>query len=84
MRCSRKRIRHLPTVPRVRCRCWAIALLGSPAAAASTMRARATNAAEIDRERDIEVSCERSSSLNTSSAFGRPIGMSACRHLPLR
>jgi hypothetical protein len=39
------------------------------------MRARVTSAAEIERERAIEVSCERSSSLNTSSAFGRPMGM---------
>lgn len=37
--------------------------------------ARVTSAAEIERERAIEVSCERSSSLSTSSAFGRPMGM---------
>lgn len=39
------------------------------------MRARMTNAAEIERERAIDISCERSSSLSTSSAFGRPIGV---------
>ncbi|MCA8243099.1 hypothetical protein, partial [Burkholderia sp. AU32262] len=30
---------------------------------------------EIERERAIDISCERSSSLSTSSAFGRPIAM---------
>jgi hypothetical protein len=46
--------------------------VGFPAAAASTMRARVTGAAEIERERAIEVGCERSSSLSTSSGFDRP------------
>jgi hypothetical protein len=32
-----------------------LALFGSPAKAASTMRDRATNAAGIDRERDIAI-----------------------------
>ena len=49
--------------------------VGFPAAAASTMRTRLTSASEIERERAIELSCERSSSLNTSSAFGRPMSM---------
>jgi hypothetical protein len=52
-----------------------MALLGSPSAAASMMRARVTNAAEIERERAIDINCERSSSLNMSFAFGRPIAM---------
>jgi hypothetical protein len=52
-----------------------ICAVGLPAAAASTMRARVTSAAEIERERTIEVSCARSSLLNTSSAFGRPMCM---------
>jgi hypothetical protein len=73
MRRSRNRIRYLPTVARVSCRRWAIALLGSPVAAARTIRARVTIAAGIERERAIEVNCDRSSSLNTNSAFGRPI-----------
>ena len=47
--------------------------LGSPAAARTT-RVRVTNAAEIERERAFEVSCERASSLNISCAFGHPHG----------
>lgn len=75
MRNSRNRRRHLPTVARVSCRRCAITLLDSPSAAASTMRARVTNAAEIDRERVIDISCERSSSFSTRSTLGRPIAM---------
>jgi hypothetical protein len=48
---------------------------GAPLAHASTMRARATNAAEIERERAIDCSCACSACVNTSSAFDRPIGI---------
>ena len=39
------------------------------------MRARITLASGIERERAIDVNCERLSSLNTSLAFGRSMGM---------
>ena len=64
-----------------------------PVAAASTMRARDTNAAGSERERAIVESCACSASLSTSSAIGRPIGMAVspitkipktdARHMPV-
>jgi len=48
------------------------------------MRALATNAAGIERERTIDCSCSRSACASTSSAFGRPIGIavSPVRKIP--
>jgi hypothetical protein len=51
------------------------ALLGSPLAHASTMRARCTNAAGVERERAMEDSCACSASLKINSDFGRPIAI---------
>ena len=55
----------------------ATALLGAPAAQAKTMVARRTSAAGSDRDRAIDCNCACSASLNTSSAFGRPIAIEA-------
>ena len=92
MRRSRKRRRHLPAVAPVICMRLAIWLLGSPSAAASTMRARKESAAGTERQRAIELNCERSDSLSTRCAppqggairdsFGLPVGRD--RELPER
>src|SRR5450755_4301720 len=68
-----KRARHLPTVALPNSRRSAIVLLASPSALLKTMRARALNEAGSERLRANEVSCVRSSSVITKSAFGLPL-----------
>jgi hypothetical protein len=77
MRRATKRRRHLPTVASVVAKRRATAVLVAPAAHASTMLARRTSAAGSDRDRAIDRNCGCSSSLNTISAFGRPITIEA-------
>ena len=60
----------------VNCSRLAIALSASLAAAASTMRARATSEAGIDRERAMAVNSIRSGSLSTKSAFASSLATS--------
>src|SRR6185437_9664334 len=73
MRRSIKRARHLPTVALPSSRRSAIELLATPSALLKTMRARALNDAGNDRLRANDVSCARSSSVTTNSAFGLPL-----------
>src|SRR5664279_542570 len=68
-----KRARHLPTVALVSSRRSEIELLASPVALLKTMRARELNEAGSDRLRANDVSCTRSSSDITNSAFGLPL-----------
>src|SRR5450631_2318278 len=68
-----KRARHLPTVALVNFKRSAIELLASPSALRKTMRARAFNDAGSERLRAKDVSCARSSSVTTNSAFGLPL-----------
>ena len=70
---SMKRERHLPTVALPSSRRSAIELLASPSALLKTMRARALNEAGNERLRANDVSCVRSSSVITKSAFGLPL-----------
>src|SRR6188472_715446 len=75
MRWTKKRWRHLPTVALVTPNRLATALLAAPSPDARIRLARWTSAAGNDRDRAIDSSCVRSSPLNTSSAFGRPIAI---------
>jgi len=71
-RCSMNLARHFDTVCGVtRCR-LATVLLSMPSAPARTMRARCASACAVLRRSVSATSCSRSSSLRTSSAFGRP------------
>jgi hypothetical protein len=74
-RCLTYRRRQRPTVACVTRKRRATMLFASPAAHAKTICARCVSAAGIERERAIDVSCACSASLNTSSAFGRPIAI---------
>ena len=72
-RSSMNRARHLPTVTGAHPSLAATCLLSCPSAQASTIRDRSANDWADFARRDHETSCARSSSLNTSSAFGRPV-----------
>jgi hypothetical protein len=72
IRRSMNRVRHLPTVAWLSSRRAAIELLASPSALLRTMRARVLNDAGNDRLRANDLSCARSSSVTTNSAFGLP------------
>jgi len=72
-RCSTNRRRQRATVLGVTRRSAATCLFESPAAQASTILDRNANTCEVFARRDQRVNCSRSSSVNTSSAFGRPI-----------
>src|SRR5674476_476268 len=72
-RSSTNRARHLPTVPAAHPTRAATVLLSTPSAHASTIRERNANACDDFARRDHRVSCSRSSSVNTSSTFGRPV-----------
>lgn len=52
---------------------WAIELFASPSALLRIMRARSLSAAGNERLRANDCSCDRSTSLNTSSVFGLPM-----------
>jgi hypothetical protein len=74
-RWATNRCRHLPTVTgHIRSSC-ATVLLSSPAAQRNTMRARTPNCCDTVPRRAQRSSAARSSSLNTNSAFGRPVRM---------
>src|SRR5712672_3670359 len=68
-----KRARHLPTVALPSSRRSAIELLAWPSALLKMMRARALSDAGKDRLRANDMSCARSSSVITKSAFGLPL-----------
>ena len=66
--------RHLPTVVRRHPQIAATCLLVAPGSAhASTIRARNASACADFARRAHRVSCSRSASVSTSSAFGRPV-----------
>jgi len=72
MRSSMKRLRHLSTVALVSFNRCAIELLSSPSALLKTMRALSLSPDGSERLRANDCSCDRSSSVNTSSVFGLP------------
>src|SRR5665648_742453 len=71
-RSSTNRARHLPTVAAAHPSSTATVLLSMPPAHASTIFDRNANACADFARRDHRDSWARSSSVNTSSAFGRP------------
>src|SRR5450755_336537 len=74
-----KRARHLPTVALLSFNRPAIELLVSPSALLRMMRARPLSEPGSERLRENDVSCARSSSVITSSAFGLPLFMAISR-----
>ena len=71
-RASTNRRRHFPTVGCATRSRAATSLFDRPSAQPSTIRDRNASACELLRRRAHRVSVSRSSSVNTSSAFGRP------------
>ena len=70
---STKRRRHLPTVAWLTRRSWATCWLVAPVAPRRTMRARRAMACALLRRLANRSSVDRSSSVNTSATFGRPL-----------
>ena len=71
-RCATNRPRQRVTVPGVTRNRAATSAFDHPSAQASTIFDRSANACAVFARRDHRVSCSRSASVNTSSAFGRP------------
>src|ERR1041385_321139 len=76
-RLATKRLRHFPTIPLETFNSDATSLLLLPLAHSKTIRARCANAWALVRRRvhDSSVSC--SASVNSNSAFGRPVRIAA-------
>ena len=72
-RSSQNRDRHFPTVAADTPSAAATSLLDTPAAQANTIRERNANAWDDFRRRAHRTSCSRSSSVNSNTAFGRPV-----------
>src|SRR5664279_1487967 len=72
-RSSRKRLRHLPTVGCETPNRAATSLFGMPSAHSRTIRDRSARACAEDRRRAHRCNCFRSSDVNSSNAFGRPV-----------
>ena len=72
-RSSRKRLRHLPTVGCETPNRAATSLFGMPSAHSRTIRDRSARACAEDRRRAHRCNCSRSSEVNSSIAFGRPV-----------
>ena len=71
-RWATNRPRQRVTVPGVTRNRAATSVFDRPSAQASTIFARSANACAVFARRDHRVSCSRSASVTTSSAFGRP------------
>ena len=71
-RWATNRPRQRVTGPRITRNSAATCLFVAPSAQASTIFARSANACAVFARRDHRVSCSRSASVSTSSAFGRP------------
>ena len=73
MRCSTNLERHRPTACGVEPSFSATSLFDAPVAHSRMIRQRNAQACEVERRRTQPSSAARSSSLNTNSAFGRPV-----------
>src|SRR5664279_4903645 len=72
-RSSRKRLRHFPIVGCETPNRAATSLFGTPSAHSRTIRDRSAKACADDRRRAHRCNCSRSSEVNSSNAFGRPV-----------
>jgi len=72
-RASTNRARHLPTIWAETPNCAATTLFDRPSAQANTILDRIASACAEVRRSAHRCNCSRSSALNSSTAFGRPV-----------